>query len=291
MFARLSLYDDGSLLAELQLRPTWTDQINEKQLLDESLVFRFQQVGNGKTSNFRLNGEWVLCFRGSVCIPRDSKLRQAILLETHSSPYAMHPGGNKLYRDLRELYWWPGLKREVTDYVIRTDYSLQKLAKVYVAKIVRLHGTDGQSERVIQILEDMLRSCVLDFKGSWEDFLSLAEFTYNNSYQSRPELIADTEDKILKRVGPVAYQFELPPELERIHDVFHVSMLRRYHSDPSHIMPIEEIEVRSDLTIEEEPVQILEHDVKVLRKKSVPLVKVLWRFELDGAINGIIAIA
>ena len=68
---------------------------------------------------------------------------------------------------------------------------------------------------------------------------------------------------------------ELPPELDRIHDVFHVSMLRHYRSDPTHIVPIEEIEVRLDLTFEEEPVQILDRNDKVLRRKSTQLVKVL----------------
>ncbi|XP_040932106.1 uncharacterized protein [Gossypium hirsutum] len=65
-------------------------------------------------------------------------------------------------------------------------------------------------------------------------------------------------------------------ELDRIHDVFHVSMLRRYRSGPSHIVSVEEIEVRSDLTFKEEPIQILDRDIKVLRRKSIPLVKVLW---------------
>lgn len=63
---------------------------------------------------------------------------------------------------------------------------------------------------------------------------------------------------ILKHVGPVAYQLELPLELYQIHDVFNVSMLRRYCSDPTHIVPVEEIKVRPDLTFKEEPVQILE---------------------------------
>ncbi|KAK5772889.1 hypothetical protein PVK06_049191 [Gossypium arboreum] len=83
--------------------------------------------------------------------------------------------------------------------------------------------------------------------------------------------------RVLKRVGPVAYQLELPPELDRIHDVFHVFMLRRYRSDPSHVVPVEEIEVRTDLTFEEEPIQILDREVKVLRRKLVLLVKILWR--------------
>ncbi|KAK5794104.1 hypothetical protein PVK06_035306 [Gossypium arboreum] len=80
--------------------------------------------------------------------------------------------------------------------------------------------------------------------------------------------------RILKRVGPVAYQLELPPELDQIHDVFHVSMLRRYHSNPTHIISVEEIKVRPDLTFEEKSVQILDRNVRVLRRNSIPLVKV-----------------
>ncbi|KAA3461860.1 reverse transcriptase [Gossypium australe] len=313
MFARLSLYDDESLLAELQVKPLW-----------------------GETTDFGLNSDG-LCFRGRICVPRDEELRKFILREAHNSSYAMHPGGNKMYRDLRELYWWSGLKCEVTE---------------FVGKCL--------SERVIQVLQDMLRGCVIEFRGSWEGYLSLVEFAYNNSYQasigmapyealygrrcrtptcwtelgeqqvSGPELVADIEDKVklirdqlkeaadrqksyanlkrreieyavgdlvflkvspwkkvlrfgwngklsprfigpyqvLKRIGPVAYQLELPTELSQIHDVFHVSMLRRYRSDPSHIVSVEEIEVRPDLTFDQ--------DVKVLRRKSVSLVKVLW---------------
>ncbi|XP_017604519.1 uncharacterized protein LOC108451328 [Gossypium arboreum] len=181
---------------------------------------------------------------------------------------------------------------------------------------------------MIQILEDMLQSCVIDFQGSLEDYLLLAEFTYNNSFHSSIqmapykalygrncrtllcwtelgerqilglELVSETKDKVSpwknvlrfgrkgklsprfigpyripKYVGPVAYQLELPPELDHIQDVFHVSILRQYRSDPSYVVAVEEIEVRLNLTFEEELVQILDRDVKVLRKKSIPLVK------------------
>ena len=83
--------------------------------------------------------------------------------------------------------------------------------------------------------------------------------------------------EILERVGPVAYRLALPPELSKIHNVFHVSMLRRYRSDPTHIIQAEKIELQPDLSYEEEPVAILAHEVKELRNKRVPLVKVLWR--------------
>lgn len=78
-------------------------------------------------------------------------------------------------------------------------------------------------------------------------------------------------------MGLVAYQLELPLELDRIHNVFHMSMLRRYRSNPSHIVLIDELEVRSDLSFEEKPIQILHREVKVLRRKQIPLLKVLWR--------------
>ncbi|KAK5802657.1 hypothetical protein PVK06_030269 [Gossypium arboreum] len=289
---------------------------------------------------------------------------------------------------------------------VRTDFSLDKLAELYVSQIVRLHGvpisvvpdrdprftsqfwkklqealgtklhfstafhpqTDGQSERIIQILEDMLRCCILEFSGSWERYLPLIEFAYNNSFQSSikmapyealygrkcrtplfwtelgenkifgVDLIKDAEQKvkvireslkaatdrqksyadlkrkdieyqvgdkvflkvspwkkilrfgckgklsprfigpyeISERVGPVAYRLILPPELEKIHNVFHVSMLRRYRSDPSHVISPSEVEIQADMSYEEEPIRILAREVKELRNKRVLLVKVLW---------------
>ncbi|XP_017620748.1 uncharacterized protein LOC108464972 [Gossypium arboreum] len=221
--------------------------------------------------------------------------------KVHSIPYAMHPVRNKLYRDLRELCWWPGMKHEVTDYVSKCLTCQQVKAKhqlpsgllqpIYISilqEVTRGFGYKIELQycvpppdrrlvrRVIQILEDMLRCCVIDFRGSWEDYLSLAESAYNNKLGERrvlgPELVSDTE-----LVSDAEEKLELPPDLDKIHDVFHVSMLRRYHSDPTHIVPVEEIKVRTDLTFEEEPVQILDRDVKVLRRKSIPLVKVFWR--------------
>ena len=83
--------------------------------------------------------------------------------------------------------------------------------------------------------------------------------------------------EILEHIGPMAYRLALPPELAKLHDVFHVSMLRRYHSDESHILPIQEIQVQEDLSYDEEPKTILAREVKQLRNKQVPLVKVLWQ--------------
>ena len=81
--------------------------------------------------------------------------------------------------------------------------------------------------------------------------------------------------EILERIGPVAYQLALPPELAKLHDVFHVSMLRRYRSNESHILPVQEVQVHADFSYDEEPKAILAREVKQLRNKQVQLVKVL----------------
>ncbi|KAK8973046.1 hypothetical protein V6N11_018576 [Hibiscus sabdariffa] len=83
--------------------------------------------------------------------------------------------------------------------------------------------------------------------------------------------------EIVERVGSVAYWLLLPLELERIHDVFHVLMLRRYRLDLSHVMPVEEIDLNPNLSYDEEPVEILASDSKVLRGRTIELVKVKWR--------------
>ena len=82
--------------------------------------------------------------------------------------------------------------------------------------------------------------------------------------------------EILEKVGNVNYRFALPPELLNVHNVFHVSMLRRYISDPSHVLSQEPLALDPDLSYEECPVQILDKRVKELRNKYIPLVKVLW---------------
>lgn len=83
--------------------------------------------------------------------------------------------------------------------------------------------------------------------------------------------------EILKRVGEVAYRLALPPSLDGVHQVFHVSMLRKYVPDLSHIIDYELIKVQPNLTFEERPIQILNHKVQQFRIKSIPLIKLLWQ--------------
>ncbi|GJR32092.1 putative reverse transcriptase domain-containing protein [Tanacetum coccineum] len=228
--------------------------------------------------------------------------------------------------------------------------------------------TDGQSERTIQTLEDMLRACVIDFGKGWDKHLPLVEFSYNNSYHASikaapfealygrkcrspvcwaevrdshltgPEIIQETTEKIvqicqhlqaardrqrsyanvrrkpleflvgdrvmlkvspykgifrfgkrgkinpryigpfkiLERIGPVAYKLELLKELSSIHNTFHVSNLKKCLSDESLIIPMKELQLDDKLNFVEEPVEVMDREIKQLKRSHIPIVKVRW---------------
>ncbi|GJV69155.1 putative reverse transcriptase domain-containing protein [Tanacetum coccineum] len=413
-----------------------------------------------------------LCLHSRSWIPCYGDLRSVIMHESHKSKYSIHPGSEKMYQDVKKLFWWPNMKADIATYVskcltcarvkaehqrpsgllvqpeipewkwdnitmdfitklprssqgfdtiwvivdrltksahflpIRENDPLDKLARLYLNRIVARHGipasiicdrdgrftsnfwrsfqkalgtdismstayhpeTDGQSERTIQTLEDMLRACVIDFGKGWVKHLPLAEFSYNNSYHASikaapyealygrkcrspvcwaevgeaqltgPELIQETTEKIilikqrmqaaqdrqksyadrkrkpmefevgdrvmlkvspwkgvirfgkrgklnpryvgpfkvLAKVGKVAYRLELPQELSRVHHTFHVSNLKKCYADEPLVMPLEGIHVDNKLQFVEEPVEIMEREIKRLKRSRIPLVKVRW---------------
>ncbi|XP_052477138.1 uncharacterized protein LOC128032564 [Gossypium raimondii] len=158
----------------------------------------------------------------------------------------------------------------------------------------RIHGVDlvKETEEKVKVIRDCLKAASdrqksyadlkrkeIEFQVGDKVFLKVSPckkiLRFGRKGKLSPRFIGPYE--VTERVGPVAYRLALPPKLEKIHNVFHVSMLRRYRSDPSHIVSPTEIEVRSDMTYEEEPIKILAREVKQLRNKSVALVKVLWQ--------------
>ncbi|XP_070057253.1 uncharacterized protein, partial [Nicotiana tomentosiformis] len=124
-----------------------------------------------KITAFKIGGDGTLRYQGRLCVPSVAGLQEKIMIEIHQSRYSIHPGSTKMYHDVKEQYWWDNMKKSIAEFVAQCPNCQQ-------VKI------DGQAERTIQTLEDMLRACVLDFKGNWDDHLALIEFAYNNSYHS-----------------------------------------------------------------------------------------------------------
>ncbi|KAF3620240.1 hypothetical protein FXO38_32476 [Capsicum annuum] len=136
---------------------------------------------------------------------------------------------------------------------VHTSYSAEDYAKLYIRELVRLHGfplfiildRDGQAEKTIQTLEDMLRVCAIDFKGSWDHHLPLIEFVYNNNYYSSIHM---APFKAL-----YAYELELPSDLASVYAVFYVSFLKKCIGDPTVVVPIQSIDIQNSLSYEEIP--------------------------------------
>ncbi|GKD03692.1 putative reverse transcriptase domain-containing protein, partial [Tanacetum coccineum] len=362
-----------------------------------------------------------LCLNGRSWLPCYGDLRTVIMHESHKSKYFIHPGSDKMYQDMKKLYWWPNMKADIATYVnkcltcakvkaehqrpsgllvqpkipewkwdnitmdfviklpkspqgyntiwvivdrltksaifvpMRETNPMDKLARMYLKEnalgtnldmSTAYHPqTDGQSERTIQTLEDMLRACAIDFGKGWVNHLPLVEFSYNNSYHASikaapfealygrkcrspvcwtevgeaqilgPELIQETTEKIIQikqrmqtardrqksyadlkrkpmefqvgdkvmlkvspwkgvvrfgkrgklnpryvgpfkvieRVGEVAYKLELPEELSRVHNTFHVSNLKKCHADEPLAVPLDGLNLDDKLHFVEEP--------------------------------------
>ncbi|GJY97435.1 putative reverse transcriptase domain-containing protein [Tanacetum coccineum] len=172
--------------------------------------------------------------------------------------------------------------------------SLQKALGTNLDMSTAYHPqTDGQSERTIQTLKDMLRACAIDFRKDWVE-VGQVQLT-------GPEIVQETTEKIihikqrmqaardrqksyanLKRkpmefqVGSVAYKLKLPQELSRVHNRFHVSNLKKCYADKPLVVPLDGLHFDYKLQFVEEPVKIMDRKVKQLRRSRVPIVKVRW---------------
>nr|GEV73606.1 retrotransposon protein, putative, Ty3-gypsy subclass [Tanacetum cinerariifolium] len=129
-----------------------------------------------------------LYFLDRIRVPLVGGVQTIIMNETHKTRYFVHFEADKMDHDIRNMYWWPGMKRDIAIYVskcLKCSKTVQKALRTRLDMSMAYHPqTDGQSERTIYTLEDMLRACVIDFGGSWDVHLPLAEFSYNNSYHS-----------------------------------------------------------------------------------------------------------
>nr|GEZ46385.1 putative reverse transcriptase domain-containing protein [Tanacetum cinerariifolium] len=228
----------------------------KKEDVGGMLVENSRDLEKVRMEKLEPHADGTLCLNGRSWLPCYGDLPTVIMHKSHKSKYSIHPGSDKMYQDMKKLYWWPNMKADITTYVskcltcakipkssqgydtiwvivdrlpksaiftpIRETDPMDKLARIYLKEVVTRHGipvsiisdrdprlasnfwmslqnalgtrldmstayhseTDGQSERIIQTLEDMLRACAIDFGKGWVNHLPLVEFSYNNSYHA-----------------------------------------------------------------------------------------------------------
>ncbi|GJX49806.1 retrotransposon protein, putative, ty3-gypsy subclass, partial [Tanacetum coccineum] len=207
----LCVRGSGGYWASMRIESNLMLQIKEAQRDDGELWAIVQNVEDGKHTEFSVDDDGVVWFEDRLCVPNDQALREKVMTEAHSSPFTIHPGSTKMYRDLKQYFWWNGMKQDVATFVSkcmtcqqvkiehqRASGLLQPLEipmwksldcmkawGTHLKFSTAFHPqTDGQSERTIQTLEDMLRACALEWTGSWDEYLCLVEFAYNNSWHA-----------------------------------------------------------------------------------------------------------
>nr|GEW32539.1 putative reverse transcriptase domain-containing protein [Tanacetum cinerariifolium] len=263
-----------------------------------------------------------LYFIDRIWVPLVGGVRMIIMDEAHKTRYSVHPGADKMYHDLRDMYWWPGMKRDIATYVskcltclkvkakhqrplgllqqpeipewkwdkitidfitklpkkksghdtiwvivdrltksayflaTRENYSTERLAKLYIDEIVARHGVPVS---IISDRDGRLTSGVIRFETRGK----LA-----------PRYVGPV--KILERISHVAYRLRLPEEFSSVHDTFHVSNLRKCLADANLHVPLDEIKINKTLCFVEEPVEIMDREVRSLKHSKLSLVKVCW---------------
>ena len=115
-FMRLGVLEEGGFLACVEARSSFLDKIKGKQFNDEKLIWIRDKVLPGEAKEAKIDEECVLRIKGRVCVPRVNDFIHTILTEAHSSRYSIHPGATKMFRDLKQHFWWSRMKRDIVDF-------------------------------------------------------------------------------------------------------------------------------------------------------------------------------
>ncbi|XP_074266134.1 uncharacterized protein LOC141588600 [Silene latifolia] len=188
------------------------------------------------------------------------------MAEAHCTPYSVHPGGDKIYKDLKKTFWWPNMKRDVAKFMARC-LTCQRVK----GEQQRPHAQDRQKSYADFHRRD------IEFTVGDKVLLKVSPMRGVTRFGKKDKLSQKFIGlyEILDRIGEVAYMLALPPALDRVHNVFHISQLRKYVSDPSHVLEIENIELDESLSYAEVPKEILDRKVRKTRNGETVLLKVL----------------
>ncbi|GJW08271.1 putative reverse transcriptase domain-containing protein [Tanacetum coccineum] len=276
---------------------------------------------HGMINKIEPRADRTLCLNNRSWIPRFGDLSALIMHESHKSRYSIHPRSDKMYQDLRKLYWWPNMKVEIATYVskcltcakvktttgqdtiwlivdrltksahffpIKEDDMLEKLTTQYLKEVVSRHGVpvsiifdrDGiftslfwKSLNKALAARDRQKSYAdvrrkpLEFQVGDKFMLKVSPWKgvirFGKRGKLNPRYIGTF--KIIAKVGTVAYRLELLEQLSRVHSTFHVSNLKKCLANEPLDIPLDEIQIDDKLHFIEDPVEIMDREVKRLK--------------------------
>ena len=117
MKLQMELESESIRCSNLTISSDFLDSVRERQLLGASLKKVREQLGSDETKDFAMGNDGILRFQGKVCVPDDVEVKRLILEEGHKSRLSLHPGMTKMYQDLKETFWWQGMKKDVAQFV------------------------------------------------------------------------------------------------------------------------------------------------------------------------------
>nr|GEU35182.1 putative reverse transcriptase domain-containing protein [Tanacetum cinerariifolium] len=310
-----------------------TEAIKEENVKAENLGRLLKPI-------FEIRSNGIRYFKGRLWLPLFGGIRDMIMHELHKSKYSIHPGSDKMYQDLKKLYWWPNMKADIATFISKC---------LTCAKVKAKHQKPSSLLQQLEILEWKLKKIIMDFVSglprtlsgydsiwvivdrltNYQASIKAAPFEalygqkcrspvcwseVGDSQLTGPELIRETIEKIvqiknrlvkwlcvspwkgvihfgkrgklspwyigpfkiIERIGPVAYKLELPEKLRGIHNTFHVSNLKKCLADENLVIPLEEVQIDDKLHFIEEPVEIMDREVKQLKQSQILIVKVRW---------------
>nr|GEX39936.1 reverse transcriptase domain-containing protein [Tanacetum cinerariifolium] len=205
-----------------------------------------------------------LCLNGRSWLPCYSDLRSVIINESHKSKYSIHLGFDKMYQDMKKLYWC-NMKANITTYVSKClTCARVKAEHQRPSRLLRIQAAQDRQKSYDDLkrkpMEFEVGDRVMPKVSPWKGLVRFGKRGKLNPRYVRPF-------KVLTKVGKVAYKLELPQELSRVHHTFHLSNLKKCYADEPLVIPLEGIHVDDRLQFMEEPVEIMEWEIKRLKKK------------------------
>nr|GEU81808.1 putative reverse transcriptase domain-containing protein [Tanacetum cinerariifolium] len=254
----------------------------------------------GMIKKLKRRADRTLYLRSRSWIPCFGDLRALIMHESHKSKYSIHPRSDKMYQDLKKLYLWPNMKAEIATYVskcltcTKVKAECQKpsglLAEVGDLQLTGPEIVHETTKTIIIIKKRIQVACdrqksyadrkrkPLEFQVRDKVMLKVSPWKgvirFGKREKLNPRYIGPF--KVLAKVGTIAYRLDLPDQLSRFHSTYHVSNLKKCFSEKPLAIPLDEIHIDGKLNFIEEPVEIMDREVKRLKQSRIPIVKVCW---------------